>query len=193
MKYLCLWSALVSTGLLFLCSVRVNERIWRLAYFFMCISKRAWVCVHVCKVCRSRSVRSSEPRAKPGIARGSACYVGRRASWTPVEYQRRAAATPPSSPPAHSLHSRERERERERQTVGEREKGTVGEREKGGVAGNCQVVSRPTSLCRAQLIRAASMLAAPSLLTGGVCVCVQKSDQETSLNEFKSLRCVWSC
>ncbi len=76
-------------------------------------------------------MQSSEPRAKPGIARGSACYVGRRASWTPVEYQRRAAATPPSSPPAHSLHSRERERER--LTVGESEKGTVGEREKGGL------------------------------------------------------------
>lgn len=113
----------------------------------MCISKRAWVCVHVCKVCRSRSVQSSEPRAKPGIARGSACYVGRRASWTPVEYQRRAAATPPSSPPAHSLHSRERERER--RTVGESEKGTVGEREKGGcrkLPGSFQThfpVSRP--------------------------------------------------
>lgn len=131
-------------------------------------------------VCWSRSVRSSEPRAKPGIARGSACYVGRRASWTPVEYQRRAAATPPSSPPAHSLHSRERERARE----------TDSGRERRGVAGNCQVVSRPTSLCRAQLIRAASMLAAPSLLTGGVCVCVHKSDQETSLNVFESLRFV---
>lgn len=54
---------------------------------------------------------SVKPRAKPSIARGRACYVGRRASWTPVEYQRGAAATPPSSPPAHSLHSRERERE----------------------------------------------------------------------------------
>lgn len=68
----------------------------------------AWLCVFVCvctcmfahRVCQTLSVSSTQPRAKASIARGSACNVGRPASWTQAEYQRHTADTPPSSPPA---------------------------------------------------------------------------------------------
>ncbi|GLD46815.1 uncharacterized protein AKAME5_000110500 [Lates japonicus] len=43
---------------------------------------------------------STQPRAKASIARGSACIVGRPASWTQAEYHADTADTPPSSPPA---------------------------------------------------------------------------------------------
>lgn len=56
------------------------------------------MCTH--RVCQTRSISSTQPRAKASIARGSACNVGRPASWTPAEYQRHTADVPPSSPPA---------------------------------------------------------------------------------------------
>ncbi|KAF7697204.1 hypothetical protein HF521_005622 [Silurus meridionalis] len=67
-----------------------------------CVSVFTWLRVSVgarASVWRG-CVKIVEPRAKPSIARGSACYVGRLASRTPVEYQRRVHGTPSHSPPA---------------------------------------------------------------------------------------------
>lgn len=123
---------------------------------------RACVCVCTCTcthgVCQTISGSSTQPGAKACAAKGSACNVGRPASWTQAEYQRHTADTPPSSPPA-DLRDPNARRE-----GGVREEGTgVGEmwRRSGGAAGNCQVVSRPTSLCCAQLIKATSVLDSP--------------------------------
>lgn len=67
-------------------------------------SVRLWVCVYTCvcthRVCQTLAVSSTQPRANASIARGSACNVGRPASWTRAEYQRHAADPRPSSPPA---------------------------------------------------------------------------------------------
>lgn len=55
------------------------------------------VCVH--GSCQSLSVSSAQPKAKlkPGTGRGSACNVGRPASWTQAEYQRCPQASHSSS------------------------------------------------------------------------------------------------
>ncbi|GAA6095569.1 uncharacterized protein LOC113541778 isoform X1 [Tachysurus ichikawai] len=96
--------------------------------------------VHV-PACGEAASRTFEPRAKPGIARGSACYVGRLASWTPVEYQRGVHATPSHSPPA----LRERERERGLQEIAsvgsavtDEEEGEVGKTAEEQKADGCE-------------------------------------------------------
>lgn len=66
----------------------------------------------------------------------------------------------------------------------------------GQAAGNCQVVSRPTSLCRAQLIRAASVLDGPlppGGLWGGVgaAVYVCEGCQRKKSEEVRVCFCVY--
>ncbi|XP_053096160.1 uncharacterized protein LOC113541778 [Pangasianodon hypophthalmus] len=95
-----------------MCSHVLPRYVCYYVFAFTCVRVSVGACARMWKGC----IKNVEPRAKPGIARGSACYVGRLASWTPVEYQRRVHATPSHSPPA--LREREREREREKEGEG---------------------------------------------------------------------------